>query len=825
MKIISLKLYNIRSYTSETIVFPDGSLLLSGDIGSGKTTILLAIEFALFGIKRGDLSGVSLLRNGTNDGFVELTAEINEKKVIINRSLKRSKDSVKQDSGFLIMDERKIDATAVELKSRVLELLGYPSDIVSKGKDLVYRYTVFTPQEEMKKILTDDTNTRLDTLRNVFNIDKYKRTRENAVFIMRELKTKAKIINSKLVNYDVFKTEKDGLEENVGSSKERLERVNKELGEINDNIKQEEERLKSVEEKLELLNSLKNKLEVENNNINSLNQQKQAKDKNLEKINSEIGELNEKLAEFVLEKPTERDIKEIEESVERFMDDINEFNKKNLEVRKEHAHLKKQKFQLDEEVNMKLGKIPDISEKKKLLNEFEEVLKNKEDILREISETEEKLKIAVKGVSEYGLKIQQATELKDKITSMEKCPLCLREVNDEHKFSIKNSEENKITDAKFHLDKFQKEKTDLDEKHCVVKSKLDKIIECEKKCEVLKSGIMRIEEISKEVSDKQEILKDVNEKISGLENEINVLEKVNIDELNNKLEKDKKLLSVLRDYLQKELEKNNLINLLREKNGLKNSILGELTEINKNIEECNNKRDDLKRDIKNYGDVGEKVKKFKEKFSLIMKKEKELEISRAEILKESESVEKNIERLRIQLVELDKQKEELDYIMQLINWIDNFFVKLMDTIEKHVMVKIHREFNDLFMNWFNILMEDETINVRLDETFTPLVVQNGYETLVGDLSGGEKTSVALAYRLSLNKVINEFITTINTKSIIILDEPTDGFSTDQLDKVRDVLEELGMKQVVIVSHESKIESFVDSVIRVTKNEHNSRVLV
>ena len=422
----------------------------------------------MFGIKRGDLSGVSLLRNGTNDGFVELTAEINEKKVIINRSLKRSKDSVKQDSGFLIMDERKIDATAVELKSRVLELLGYPSDIVSKGKDLVYRYTVFTPQEEMKKILTDDTNTRLDTLRNVFNIDKYKRTRENAVFIMRELKTKAKIINSKLVNYDVFKTEKEGLEENVGSSKERLERVNKELGEINDNIKQEEERLKSVEEKLELLNSLKNKLEVENNNINSLNQQKQAKDKNLEKINSEIGELNEKLAEFVLEKPTERDIKEIEESVERFMDDINEFNKKNLEVRKEHAHLKKQKFQLDEEVNMKLGKIPDISEKKKLLNEFEEVLKNKEDILREISETEEKLKIAVKGVSEYGLKIQQATELKDKITSMEKCPLCLREVNDEHKFSIKNSEENKITDAKFHLDKFQKEKTNLDEKHCVV---------------------------------------------------------------------------------------------------------------------------------------------------------------------------------------------------------------------------------------------------------------------------------------------------------------------------------------------------------------------
>jgi len=31
-----------------------------------------------------------------------------------------------------------------------------------------------------------------------------------------------------------------------------------------------------------------------------------------------------------------------------------------------------------------------------------------------------------------------------------------------------------------------------------------------------------------------------------------------------------------------------------------------------------------------------------------------------------------------------------------------------------------------------------------------------------------------------------------------------------------------MKQVVIVSHESKIESFVDKVIRIGKEEHVSR---
>jgi exonuclease SbcC len=65
---------------------------------------------------------------------------------------------------------------------------------------------------------------------------------------------------------------------------------------------------------------------------------------------------------------------------------------------------------------------------------------------------------------------------------------------------------------------------------------------------------------------------------------------------------------------------------------------------------------------------------------------------------------------------------------------------------------------------------------------------------------------------------------IKTKDLLILDEPTDGFSSEQLDKVRNVLDELNMKQTIIVSHEAKIESFVDHVIRIHKNEHVSRVV-
>jgi len=121
-------------------------------------------------------------------------------------------------------------------------------------------------------------------------------------------------------------------------------------------------------------------------------------------------------------------------------------------------------------------------------------------------------------------------------------------------------------------------------------------------------------------------------------------------------------------------------------------------------------------------------------------------------------------------------------------------------------------------------VEDSEINSSLDESFTPIVEQNGYDISFQHLSGGERTAVSLAYRLALNKVINDVVHQVKTKDLLILDEPTDGFSSEQLDKVRDLIDKLGLGQIIIVSHEFKIESFVNNVIRIGKMEHCSKVV-
>src|SRR3989344_9645675 len=152
MLLKTIKLENIRSFVKQEPTFPEGTILLTGDIGTGKSTILQAIEFGLFGLKRGELTGNSLLRNGSDQGSVELNFLLDNKEIFIKRMLKRGNTGISQEFGYLSINNLGQEYTSTELKQRILSLLNYPQENLTK-KSMIYRYTVYTPQEEMKLIL------------------------------------------------------------------------------------------------------------------------------------------------------------------------------------------------------------------------------------------------------------------------------------------------------------------------------------------------------------------------------------------------------------------------------------------------------------------------------------------------------------------------------------------------------------------------------------------------------------------------------------------------------------------------------------------------
>ena len=268
MKINKLVLKNIRSYKNQEIDFPTGSILLAGDIGAGKTTILLAIEFALFGLQPGQ-RGSSLLSNGENEGSITLEILIGNTEVTIERYLKRTSKTISQDSTAITIDGVKTEMSITEIKTKILELLGYPEEFLKKT-NLLYRYTVYSPQEEMKQIIQEDAETRLDMLRHIFGIDKYRKIKDNLLLVSSNLRERARALQSEIKNIEEFKTNIaeasirivksessiNQAESQVNSSKLSRKKIESDLLELKDKII-EKQRLEKEIEKTNVLISNK----------------------------------------------------------------------------------------------------------------------------------------------------------------------------------------------------------------------------------------------------------------------------------------------------------------------------------------------------------------------------------------------------------------------------------------------------------------------------------------------------------------------------------------------------------------------------------------
>ncbi|RLE45673.1 hypothetical protein DRJ22_03860 [Candidatus Woesearchaeota archaeon] len=671
-------LNNIRSYLNETIEFPESKILLAGDIGAGKSSILLAVEFALFGTLRGELSGSALLRNGAKAGSVDLEFELDSKTYLIHRSLKRTKSSVEQGPGFVLVDGLKRELTPIELKAFVLELLNYPREYLNKSKNLIFRFTIYTPQEEMKRILFEDAETRTGILRRIFNIDKYELIKSNATSYMKFLREKQRA----------------------------FEAMVKDLKEKEASLAEKKNELKAAED---FLDSLMPKIKESEVTL----EQKQAK---LEKFEKAIKERQDILRIF-------------------------EKNKAVLEQKKNQAVLfEKEIADIDAVLSEKLGSFKDKSQE----------ISKKE---KEIQDIETTLRQFIKESAGVSVLIEQSRRLAEKISSLDQCPTCLQKVDESHKSRIFDVESKKQAELK--------EKSELN---------------------------------AYKIRNSEENIKKLRQELADL----------------------RKLQQEYLVFLQKKKSQD-------EKRKRKDLLSDSLKSLSREIKSLEKQQAAYERALAEDS-LDAEFKNARAEVEVLRKEHQSLLLEESKFNERVVQVSKYISLLERDINSKLEAKKNLEHSKKLHNWFSDYFMPLVDTIEKHVMARIHQDFNDLFQQWFSVLVDDDLLQASLDDSFTPLIIQNGFDVEFNNLSGGEKTACALAYRLALNKVVNDIFTEAKTKDLIILDEPTDGFSEEQLDRMREVLEQLGLRQVLIVSHEPKMEGFVDDVIRVQKQGHVSKVL-
>ncbi|MGC9123340.1 MAG: hypothetical protein ACP5IB_04615, partial [Thermoplasmata archaeon] len=277
----------------------------------------------------------------------------------------------------------------------------------------------------------------------------------------------------------------------------------------------------------------------------------------------------------------------------------------------------------------------------------------------------------------------------------------------------------------------------------------------------------------------------------------NLMEKYNKNiEIKNEIEKYKSILD----------EKYRYIDELNEKiEKMKNEIIG-YENLTKENEDIKNKIISLKKELKGWKDEYNKnVMEIGKIRGIIESKNREL----------NNRIDEYNEKVKI--------NEKINYLKKVNYWFEEFYIPSIENIEEIIMEKIRRTMNERIQKYFSVLISDPTKSIEIDENFSPNIMQDTYDIDVSSLSGGERSSISLAYRLALNDILRESINSLKD-GLIILDEPTEGFSRDQINKFSDILDSMGLNQIIIVTHERELESIADKIIRVEKENNESRVV-
>jgi len=250
MRIKLVQLENIRSHVKSTVPLESGFNCLVGGLGCGKSSVLYAIDFALFGDPIGR-SYNYLLREGADIGKVALQFVHNGRTYTIIRALRKKGNRISQDmeqlklfEGEKLLASAKNEAVAEQLKA-----------ITGLDKEF-FREIVWMRQEHLKELLDVAPRQRQKRLDELFGLSDYETAWSNLAELKREYDGEKKAYER---DYDVLAVDK--LQTEYNKSVEEFAEIEKRLHELRREVIEAEAALEQAEKRLQGLEQLRRQTE------------------------------------------------------------------------------------------------------------------------------------------------------------------------------------------------------------------------------------------------------------------------------------------------------------------------------------------------------------------------------------------------------------------------------------------------------------------------------------------------------------------------------------------------------------------------------------
>ena len=849
-----LTLENIRSYAESTpIELPTGSTLFEGDIGSGKSTILSGIEFALFGL--GDIDSKFLLRSSAKRGSVLLDFKVGNNRYQVFRELVRAKKNVNQGVGYIVEDGTRTEYSVNEMKARILEIIGINERPHARTTSLIFRSAIFTPQEMMKQVLLDDKDRRLDTLRRAFGIQEYSSAAKNSdavdLWARGEVRVSTEIardLPELMTKLGEESTEQIQIDSEISTLSLLLNKAEADLQQIEERIikmKDERDAVLQLEASIPgLERGLKKAEELLHREMTAFEKLKK-ESVEVEKAFQKTKVLQPEYATYMEEK---REMGALEATAESFASNSSKKEKLESTIQNEKSRLESDITRLADEIAVEESEFKtDSNEVRPLrgLLSIERRLKNNTAALpatrRHIIDHEKKIAGLNSSISSLRGNIKKGKVELDGILKIgvgAQCPKCKQTLSEKHLEELKSqyASEKAVTEEK--LGALDGDINKLNDEKTALQKMLDRMEKDEGESQQIGRKIVALQAKSKEIAR-------AKPKIAN--------HKVKLREMRKQLKakefavSERKQLLVLEKLMSQQVSGATRYAELRrrttaaDKRGVQSDYLTcsekakRKPSLDQDMQDAQGAVAQAETDVKTQQEGLRKKKEVYSNRKPVIEEISKLEAHQKQLRTKRDSastaiatsranlngVGEEVKRLGVEIAKRQQANRRKEYHEQLRVWLDQCFVPAIQDIEKHAMLAVNEQFNQEFQRWFNVLIETGEITVEVDDAFTPTVTQGGYALDVNSLSGGERTSVALAYRLALNITVRAVAGL--QPDLLILDEPTDGFSSEQLVKLRFVLDGLNTAQIIMVSHERELETFVQNICKVTKEAGMSHI--
>lgn len=527
------------------------------------------------------------------------------------------------------------------------------------------------------------------------------------------------------------------------------------------------------------------------------------RDKNKEKLLRQLDVLLAEQKKLEREKElVEEEYRKMREFEKSITDKIQELEIKKQELRsliREHDNKRKKLQEIEKKIMEALGleKIDNETLEKRLLKKEDEIKEfNRErslieDQLKELEVKLEKIELELKNVREKILETEKlisekrkAIELKEKtIHELEKeyddveelikkgvCPVCKQPIPHEHGLLLISEKKRKIDSEKRVLAELE--------------SELNRLIE---KANELKAIETKIE------SSKREII-DLRQKLA------------------------KKRDSILETIEKITTEKAKFSELIAQRA----MLIDELSRI-----DINTVKDNLEAIEKEVNDQKLSLEQVELSIKSIIDRKDKLSKEMGRIEESIKSIEKELRELDRISGEIDRIQKELNTYRKTNEILENA-IKAVDEIEKRILKILVDEFRQHFYRYLDMLISDQPVDVVVTDDFALTQKIRIGRTLfnVASLSGGQNIAISLAYRLALNQTVRQYSPTLK-KSVLILDEPTTGFSREIVARLKEILRTMsGLEgQVIVVTHDDSLIEAGDCRIKLSLDSQEHRTIV